>query len=131
VDREAMARAQRRRQALDALEFERAREAELREQLEETVAEVEGDRLDEAAFAKMKPEEVEVVRSALAGGWTEEVVDDEPTDEYEVTFDEDAMVGGEDAVDSLEAEITRLQEELDECRRRQGALERYLAALGG
>jgi hypothetical protein len=130
MDRNAMARAQRRRQALDVLEFERAREAELRDQLEETVAEIEGDRVDEAVFATMEPDDVEVVRSALIGGWPAEA-GDEPTDEDELGFYDSAALADEDEGESLEAEITRLQEELDACRRRQGALERYLAALGG
>lgn len=124
-----MARAQRRRQALDALEFERTRETELRDQLEETIAEIEGDHVDAAAFAQMEPEDVEIVRSALGRAWTDDV-GYEPTDEYELAFSLDEPEGDEDGVESLDAEVTRLEAELDESRRRQAALERYLAALG-
>jgi hypothetical protein len=130
VDREAMARAQRRRQALDSLEFERAREAELRDQLDETAAELAGDRVDEAAFAQMRPEEIEIVRSALGSAGTNDAVGYDPTEEYELAFSDEAPVDDEGAVEALDAEITRLVEELAECRRRQAALERYLAALG-
>jgi hypothetical protein len=129
VDREAMARDQRKRQALDALEFERTREAELRDQLEETVAEIEGDRVDAAAFAHMEPEDVEIVRSALGRAWTDDV-GYEPTDDYELAFSLDEPEGDDDGAESLDAEVTRLEEELRESRRRQAALERYLAALG-
>jgi hypothetical protein len=129
VDREAMARAQRRRQALEALEFEQAREAELREQLDETAAELAGDRVDEAAFAQLKPEEIEIVRSALGHAHTNDALGYDPTEEFELALDEGPVDNG-DAVGSLDAEMTRLVEELAECRRRQIALERYLAALG-
>lgn len=123
-----MARDQRKRQALDALEFERTREAELRDQLEETVAEIEGDRVDAAAFAQMEPEDVEIVRGALGRAWTDDV-GYEPTDDYELAFSLDEPEG-DDGAESLDAEVTRLEEELRESRRRQAALERYLAALG-
>jgi hypothetical protein len=46
VDRESIARAERRRQALEALEFERARAAALRERLESVVAELDGPAID-------------------------------------------------------------------------------------
>ena len=58
VDREAIARAERRRQALEALEFERARAAALRERLEAIVAELDGPALDAAIFARLAPEDV-------------------------------------------------------------------------
>ena len=47
MDRQAIARAQRRRQATDALEFERARADALRERLETIVAELDGAAIDE------------------------------------------------------------------------------------
>jgi hypothetical protein len=127
VDREAIARAQRRRQAEEALQFEQDRETALREQLEAIVVEQEGPRIDAAAFAAMAPEDVEVVRAALQGAA------DEPDE------DEDWLGGGlagdeeedADAADSQEEEIARLEAEIADSRRRQAAFERYLAALGG
>jgi hypothetical protein len=126
VDRRAMARAQRRRQAVDALEFERARAELLQEQLESIAAELDGPALDEAAFAAMAPEDVEIVRPLLFG---EEA---EPLEEPEAWALEwhEATADPEPDPAEQEAEVARLQEELDESRRRQQALERYLAALG-
>src|SRR5438128_1534649 len=65
VDRDAIAREQRRRQAQEALEFERDRASSLEEQVEAIVAELEGPRIDEETLATMAPEDVEVVRAAL------------------------------------------------------------------
>ena len=66
-------------QALEALEFERDREAALRGQLEETVTELEGPNIDEETFAGMDPEDVEIVRQTLldAGQAFEETVADD------------------------------------------------------
>jgi hypothetical protein len=119
VDREAIARAERRRQALEALEFERARAAALRERLESIVVELEGPALDEAAFAQMTPADVEVVRPALQS------VDAEPPDP-----DREAENERETTIAWLEEEIARLDEELASSSRRQQAFERYLDALG-
>ena len=119
VDREAIARAERRRQALEALEFERARAAALRERLETVVVELEGPALDEAAFAQMTPADVEVVRPALQSV-DAEPADPEPEDEN----------GREATIAWLEEEIARLDEELASSSRRQQAFERYLDALG-
>jgi len=127
VDLDAIARAQRRRRALDALEFERSREAALRDQLEEVIAELEGARIDEEAFARMAPEDVDLVRPALtdtgaddfdfgeevAGGWPAE----------------DETIDGEAEREERLAEIARLESEIDASRRRQQAFERYLRAL--
>ena len=119
VDRETIARAERRRQALEALEFERARATALRERLEAVVVELEGPALDEAAFAQMTPADVEVVRPALQS------VDAEPTDS-----EPEAENGREATIAWLEEEIARLDEELASSSRRQQAFERYLDALG-
>jgi hypothetical protein len=119
VEREAIARAERRRQALEALEFERARAAALRERLESIVVELEGPALDEAAFAQMTPADVEVVRPALQS------VDAEPPDP-----DPEAENERETTIAWLEEEIARLDEELASSSRRQQAFERYLDALG-
>lgn len=121
VDREAMAREQRRRQVLQALEFERDREAALVEQLHEVVTETEGARVDEAAFAKMDPDDVALVREALAaavgGAEDEDPFAFEPFDEA----DDDS---------SSEEEIARLEDEIAKGRSRQRAYARYLDALG-
>jgi hypothetical protein len=125
VDREALARAARRRQALEALEFERARADALREQLERIAAELEGESVDERAFAALPPDDVAVVRAVLHGV-EPEWFDDEPADE--------AQPGGDGATTARaehEAELTRLEEELAASSRVQRALERYLGALGG
>lgn len=123
-----MARASRRRQALDALAFEAEREAKLAEQLEDVVAEADGARLDERLFAALEPGDDALVRSSM-GASDDAAWEDLPTsDEAFVVFDDE-----EDETDTaaeLEAEIERLREELRVCRERQAALRRYLDALG-
>lgn len=122
VDREAIARARRRQQILEALESERDREKALTEQLAETVTSADGPRLDESVFERMAPDDVTLVREALA----EEQLDlGEEADEF--SFDVDSE---EEPGDSLEDEIERLGRELELCRRRQQAYERYLELLG-
>jgi hypothetical protein len=121
VDRESIARAERRRQALEALEFERARAAALRERLESIVAELDGPAIDEAVFAQLTPEDVAVVRPALQSD------DVEPVESFEIELDE----AESDATTWLEEEVARLQEEIASSSGRQQAFERYLEALGG
>ena len=126
MDVEAMARAQRRRQANEALEFERDREAALQEQLEAVVADVEGPRIDEAAFARMAPADAELARAILASGVDAEDSDLDP-------LDEEWLVEGdtpEEESESFEDEMRRLQDQIAESRRLQQALESYLRALG-
>lgn len=121
MDREAIARAQRRRQALEALEFERDRAATLREQVEAIVTETEGPRIDEGAFARMATEDVEVVRAAFQSGELEG-----PEEEWlEI---EEGSPGADP--EETEAEIARLEEQIAASRRRQEAFERYIEALG-
>ena len=116
-----IARAGRRRQALDALEFERERETALREQLELIITELEGGRIDEAAFSKMAPGDVEIVRETLD---PQPAVD--PEEENWLDFgDDDGAATREDG----EAEIARLESEIAESRRRQRAFESYIEAL--
>jgi len=127
---EAIARAGRREQALEALESERGREAALREQLAALVTEAEGPRVDQAAYARMSPEDVELVRAAF------------DTEGFELDADEDDWIGlgeislGEEESDAAgsqeeyEGEIARLQAEIAASRRRQQAFERYVEALG-
>jgi hypothetical protein len=126
VDVEAIARAQRRRQAQDALEFEHDREAVLQEQLEAVVAEVEGPRIDEEAFARMPPEDAALAREILVSGLDGEDPDLDPLDE-EWLVEADTP---EDEAESFEDEVGRLQDEIAESRRLQQALTSYLRALG-
>jgi hypothetical protein len=121
VDRESIARGERRRQALEALEFERARGAALRERLESVIVELDGPSLDEAIFAQLAPEDVEVVRPALQGDEPEQV------ESFEVELDETAS----DNRTWLEEEVVRLQEEIASSSAREQAFERYLEVLGG
>jgi hypothetical protein len=126
MDLEAMARAQRRRQANEALEFERDREAALQEQLEAVVADVEGPRIDEAAFARMAPEEAELARGILESGLEGEDRDLDPLDEEWLVEDDTP----EEESESFEDEVSRLQGQIAESCRLQQALESYLRALG-
>lgn len=122
-----MARSQRRRLIGEAVELEKGNEAALLEQLEETVAELEGPRIDEEAFARMTPGDADVVRTVLAGqNPGEEIPEEEP--------DEDWLAPAADPeaeTRELLAEITRLEEEIARSRRRRDAFERYVDALDG
>jgi hypothetical protein len=129
MDRQAIARAQRRVLALEALEFERARAAALRERLETMIAELEGPAIDEAIFAGMTPEDVAVVRPTVQALELEPVLSEEEwlADEpgpAEPEPDSDA------ALEEQELEIARLQEEIASSLGHQRAFERYLEALG-
>lgn len=127
VDREAMARNQRRRMIGEAVELEQGREAALLEQLEETVAELEGPRIDEEAFAHMTPEDADVVRTVLAGrNPGEEIPEDEPDEDW-LALEADPEAESQE----LLAEITRLKEEIARSQRRRDAFERYMDALDG
>jgi hypothetical protein len=123
VDRQAIARAQRRRQATDALEFERARADALRERLEAIVSELDAPAIDEAVFAAMAAEQAAVVRTELYGA------EPEPLDEEWAEEDSPEADPVLDPVEQ-EAEIVRLQDEIAGSMRRQQAFEAYLAAIG-
>jgi hypothetical protein len=123
MDRVALARAERRRQAADELEFERDRAVALREQVARLALELEGARLDEEVFAKLAPEDVELVRPALRSGTEIEDTEAEWLDSEEPWRDEEAERA------ELEAEIARIEGEIASSTRRQEAFERYLAAL--
>jgi hypothetical protein len=127
VDRHAMARAQRRRQALEALELERSRGEALREQLETVVSEVDGAAIDEAIFAAMEPEDVAIVRDAIYGPEPDPVDFDEEWSDGDLLSPEDDPAPD---TDEQESEIERLREAMADSRRREQALERYLEALG-
>ncbi len=122
MDSDAIVCARRHQQALDALEFERGREAALLEQRDEVLTELEGPRIDAAAFARMEAEDVELVREALdpeQGSPEEEWLEFQGEPEAERLRREER-----------EAERQRLILLIAECRRLQRALERYLEALG-
>jgi hypothetical protein len=127
VDRDAIARRRRRGQALEALAFEREREAALVEQLEEVVLEEEGPRIDREAFARLQPEDVAAVRGIL-DGWSEPD-DEEEADELEDDFFAGLETAGEEPAPDEEDEVARLQGEIEASRARQRALGRYLDAL--
>jgi hypothetical protein len=125
MDREAIARRRRRQQALEQLESEREREAALRDQLEEVIADQLATQVDEAAFARMPPEDVDVVRQGLgAGGDAGWEGDPDETDE---AWEEPGDDAGDD--EGVEEEIERLEAEIDASHRRQQAYERYIEAL--
>ncbi len=126
MDFDAIARAQRRRQALEAIEFQRDREAALREQLEAIVAEVQGPRIDEAAFIRMAPEDVELARGILESGLDSVESDLDNLDKEWFVEEETPETEFED----YEAELGRLQGEIADIRRLQQALRSYLEALG-
>jgi hypothetical protein len=124
VDRDAIARSQRRRQIEEALADEQRRELALAERLEEVVTEREGARVDAEAFVRMEPEHVALVREVLEAP----VFFEDGDDPQDVDIDIDP--GAEDDAEAeAEAEIVRLQSELAESRRRQLAYQRYVDAL--
>jgi hypothetical protein len=125
VELEAIAREQRRRIAREALEFEAGREAALGDQLQEMIAEVEGPAIDERVFARMAAEDVELVRAALGDHPADEFDAEAEADEWFVEEADEAEIVAEDR----ESEISRLEGEMRDSRRRQAALQRYLEAL--
>jgi hypothetical protein len=105
--REEIARARRRQEALDSLEFEREREAALRGRLEPVLRDAEAWRVDEAALAQLSPEDKETLR--------------------EIGFAQPRPA--DDAAARFEAQISQLEEQIAESQRRQRALEAYANAL--
>jgi hypothetical protein len=124
MDRLAIARAERRRQATEELEAERGRADQLRDEITRLVVELEGPRLDDETFARLEPEDVELVRSALQDGTPTDEEDGEWLDADDPWRDEETQRA------EVEAEIARLEQEIAASARRQEAFERYLAALG-
>ncbi len=108
MDREAVARARRREQALENLEFERERETALAGQLGEVLIEAHGWRSDRELLSQLEPEQARALRDAAF----------------------EALPPDESQVAELEEEIVRLEGELEECGLRQRAYERYLEVLG-
>jgi hypothetical protein len=122
-----MARNQRRRVIGEAIELEQEREAALLVQLEETVAELEGHRVDDEAFARMSPGEVEIVRTVLSGPSSEEEFQEEDPDADWLSAEAEPEAESQE----LDHEISRLQEEIARSRSRRDAFERYVDALDG
>ena len=122
VDRDAIARSQRRRQVEEARAEEQSREQALAERLDEIVTERVGARVDAEAFVRMEPDDVALVREVL----------DAPVfvDEEDEFVEPAAEEGAEEDPDAeAEAEIARLQSEIAESRQRQLAYQRYVDAL--
>ena len=116
----------RKRQAEDALQFERDREKTLEEQIELVIGEAEGRKIDASVFAQMSPEDVEIVKEELDPTPHAETGDGTGYFERDDLFD-DFVLG--EGPDPNEEELRRLSEEIEECRRRQRAFEAYIAAL--
>ena len=123
MDRLAIVRAERRRQAADELDTERDRAQALRDEITRLVVELDGPRLDEETFARLAPEDVELIRAAIQGGTAIEGTEPEWLDPDESWPDEETDRA------ELEQEIIRLEQEIAASERRQQAFERYLAAL--
>jgi hypothetical protein len=124
VDREQIAREVRRRQVQESLTFEQEREQTLHEQVELVIAEAEGPRIDAAVFERMPPEDAEIVRADL----TPPTHDTGHAPGY---LERDDVIFLDDEADVHDEELARLNEELEDCRRRQRAFQAYLDALGG
>jgi MOSC domain len=139
VDRVAIARAERRRQVTEELESERDRAAQLLEQRDGIILELDGAGVDEEVFAKMSPEEIELIRGALQGGpetlregFDEEWLDFAGEDAEDTELEEDVVDPEQWTIEQRqesEAEIVRLGEEIAASNRRQEALQRYLDLL--
>lgn len=128
MDREAIARDVRRRQAQESLDFEREREQTLKDQIELVISEVESPKVDAAAFERMSPEDVAIVRAEFNPLPYDE--EDDPGSFFErddvFNFEVDL-----DETDPHAEELARLNGELETCLRRQQAFVAYIEALGG
>jgi hypothetical protein len=125
VDREAIARRQRRRQVAEALEEEREREAALVARVEEVVVEADGPAVDEQVLPQLDPEDASVLRELLEEQSPFDEGDDlEFLSEDGAGFEED---GAEE--DGVDEELARLEGEIADSQRRQLAYQRYLEAL--
>jgi hypothetical protein len=107
VERQEIARAKRREEALAALELEVEREGAIRTRLEQAVHDLEAWRVDVAVFDRMDPEEVDLIRRL---GFAAK----EPSAE---------------AATRLEARVAALEADLAEARRRQHVYRRFIAAI--
>ena len=112
-----------RRQAEDALAFERDREEMLTIELQDLFADAARSEIEATVFAAMPPEDAVRVRAAL--GNVESVDWDYVADDAEDDLEDDT----DDAGGLDEEEVARLQSEIESSRRSQAALERYLELL--
>ena len=113
MDRDAIARARRRREFEETLDDERSREAALRDQIELVVTEEEGTRIDRELLELLEPGEAALLADlfrAPEGG------DDLDSD------------GDDDEPDA--DEVARLSREIEDSRARQRALEHAVQLLG-
>lgn len=113
---------------MEALAFEREREAALREQVEETVLEEERSRVDREALARLDPADAEIVRELLGDGGELVIWDEEGDEEAFAHADVDDDERGGAAEEAAE-EIARLLGEIDLSHARQRALERFVQSL--
>jgi hypothetical protein len=124
VDREAIARRQRRRQVAEALDEEREREAALVARVEEVVVEADGPAVDEEVLRQLEPDDAAVLRELLQ---EHSPFDEDEGDDLEFLSED----GGGFEEDGVDEELARLEGEIADSRRRQQAYERYLEALDG
>ena len=115
VDRDAIARARRRREFEEALDEERGREAALRDQIELVVAEEEGARIDRELLERLEPGDAALLAD-LFGASADGDEDDDDADWEDTAEPED--------------EVARLLEEIERSRERQRALERAVELVG-
>jgi hypothetical protein len=99
---------------LEALTFERNREAALRDQIEAVILEEDGPRIDRSVQALLTPDEL-----ALVGDLFLALLEDDDLD--------DGFV--DDAADGTVSEIDRLAGEVERSQARQRALERLAGLL--
>ena len=123
MDRDTIARRQRRKQIQLVLDDERAREAVLAERLDEIVTEAEGPRLDARILERLDAEDAALVREVLDPALPHDEDEDE-AEGFVLAVESDASE--EDDVDD---EIARLHGEIADSQRRQQAYRRYLDAL--
>jgi hypothetical protein len=117
VDRDAIARARRRRDFQEALEEEREREAALREQIELVVGDEEGARIDRELLELLEPADAALLTDLFSTSTSTSTDDGD-----EVDWEEDAGDPGD--------EVARLSEEIEHSQARQRALERAAQLLG-
>lgn len=125
LDRDAIARARRRRELEEALADEVERERILREQVEAVVLEAETPRIDAALRAALDPRDVELIGNLLAGE-DEDDGDDAWTMEWVISLDSAEDEHDESGVDD---ELARLHSEIARASARREALARAIALL--
>jgi hypothetical protein len=125
LDRDAIARARRRRELEEALADEAEREHALREQLEAVVLDAEAPRIDAFLRATLDPADVDLIDDLL-GGPDDDSEDDAWLEEWQVSL-ETAEADVETA--GPEDELARLHTEIARSTARRDALVRAIALL--